>query len=163
MQILLAALYLITKIGGISDERAISQHSRIPSFAFRDVKFLFRLCGNIIERYRSNAIKTRVKTEAAEPIQLKFPPVSNLHKTSPNGESAWRMRGRRMYTGVKNSPTVMSAIARFTRRKFIGILIDLVRSTTTQTRVLPTKLISTRIEKRSSLIPSAGDIVLSPL
>ena len=68
-----------------------------------------------------------------------------------------------MYTGVKNSATVMSAIARFTRRKFIGILIDLVRSTTTQTRVLPTKLIGTRIEKISSLIPSAGDIVLSPL
>lgn len=47
----------------------------------------------------------------------------------------------------EKTPTIMSDAARFTRRKFIGVLIVLSLKTTRHTRELPSKLIATITEQ----------------
>ena len=47
-----------------------------------------------------------------------------------------------------NTATIMSAVAKFMRRKLIGDLIGLLRTTASITSVFPTRLINISIEKK---------------
>lgn len=65
---------------------------------------------------------TRVNTEEAPPVHAKAPPVRNLHNRAPVKPSGWVNVWTKMCMGAKNVATTMSATAKFTRRKFIGVL-----------------------------------------
>lgn len=63
-----------------------------------------------------------MNTDAAAPIQPKFPPVSSLHSIVPVNPSGWVKACVKTYCGAKNVATVISATAKFISRKFIEVL-----------------------------------------
>ena len=65
---------------------------------------------------------TKVNTEEAPPTHAKFPLVSNLHNTVPVTPTGWVKVWLKMYSGARNVAIMISATARFTSKKFIGIL-----------------------------------------
>ena len=92
------------------------------TFSLPVVSFLLLRYGYITAKYRSNAMTTREKEEAVAPVHIRFPPVKNLQSSVPAKPSGCLNVWIRINCGAINSATIMSATARLTSKKFIGVL-----------------------------------------
>lgn len=92
------------------------------TFSLPVVSFLLLPYGYITAKYRSNAMTTREKEEAVAPVHIRFPPVKNLQSSVPAKPSGCLNAWIRINCGAINNATIMSASARLTSKKFIGVL-----------------------------------------
>ena len=92
------------------------------TFSLPVVSFLLLPYGYITAKYRSNAMTTREKEEAVAPVHIRFPPVKNLQSSVPAKPYGCLNAWIRINCGAINSATIMSASARLTSKKFIGVL-----------------------------------------
>ena len=97
--------------------------------------------------------------ETIAAVHVMVPPVMNLHRKEPVVPEGCRYLGPIMNCIATKTATTMSARAKFSMSRFMGVLIDLFKRITRTTSVLPKRSIRTMIEK-AALRPmySMGDI-----
>ena len=85
--------------------------------------------------------------ETIAAVHVMVPPVMNLHRKEPVVPEGCRYLGPIMNCIATKTATTMSARAKFSMSRFMGVLIDLFKRTTRTTIVLPKRSIRTMIEK----------------
>ena len=85
--------------------------------------------------------------ETIAAVHVMVPPVMNLHRKEPVVPEGCRYLGPIMNCIATKRATTMSARAKFSMSRFMGVLIDLFKRTTRTTIVLPERSIRTMIEK----------------
>ena len=85
--------------------------------------------------------------ETIAAVHVMYPPVMNLHSKEPVMPEGCLYSGPIMNCIATKTATTMSARAKLSMSRFMGVLIDLFKRTTRTTIVLPKRSIRTMIEK----------------
>ena len=107
---------MIKNNGRLSSE-AEAQDNMTKPRNFAIVNFWVKRWGLTTTWRRSKAMTTSVKTDAAPPVHMRFPPVIKRHKRSPAEPRGWTKNGLRTYLGIAKTATMISATAKLRKRK----------------------------------------------